>query len=208
MATFLSQSAPFAGLPAHEIEAFASVAQEERHRARCYIFMEGDPSRWFYLFKSGHVKILRNSAYIVVAEFAFDTYPPRLLVNTHAHLLLVGFMLMLVMGVATWMFPRPGRDDTSYRPGLAEAVYWVMTVAAALRALAEMIVALEGLLALRWLMCPPVPWLPETTVLKMPGCSAPITSMAPSAPLSIVREIAWSTRRNRPGTSILISTMA
>jgi CRP-like cAMP-binding protein len=61
MATFLSQSATFAGLPAHEIEALASVAQEERHRSRSYIFMEGDPSRWFYLVKSGHVKILRNS---------------------------------------------------------------------------------------------------------------------------------------------------
>ena len=91
-------------------------------------------------------------AYIIVAEFAFDTYPPRLLVTSHAHLLLVGFMLMLVMGVATWMFPRPGRDDTSYRPGLAEAVYWVMTVATALRALAETAVAVTGTLSVRWLI--------------------------------------------------------
>ena len=37
-------------------------------------------------------------------------------------------MLMMVMGVATWMFPRPARDDTRYRPELAEAVYWVMTL--------------------------------------------------------------------------------
>jgi len=29
------------------------------------------------------------------------------------------------------MFPRPVRDDTRYRPELAEAVYWVMTVAGA-----------------------------------------------------------------------------
>jgi heme/copper-type cytochrome/quinol oxidase subunit 1 len=91
-------------------------------------------------------------AYILVAEFAFDSYPPRLLVTTHAHLLLVGFMLMLVMGVATWMFPRPDRDDTGYRPELAEAVYWVMTVTTALRVLAEMIVALAGALRLRWLI--------------------------------------------------------
>jgi len=51
-------------------------------------------------------------------------------------------MLMMVMGVATWMFPRPARDDTAYRPLLAEAVYWVMALATGLRALAEM---LEGL---------------------------------------------------------------
>ena len=66
-------------------------------------------------------------AYIVVAQFLLDAYPPRLLITAHAHLLLVGFMLMMVMGVATWMFPRPARDDSRYRPELAEAVYWVMT---------------------------------------------------------------------------------
>jgi heme/copper-type cytochrome/quinol oxidase subunit 1 len=91
-------------------------------------------------------------AHIVIAQFILDTYPSRLLVTAHAHLLLVGFMLMMVMGVATWMFPRPARDDTRYRPELAEAVYWVMTVATALRAGAEIAVALAGLLGLRWVI--------------------------------------------------------
>jgi hypothetical protein len=90
--------------------------------------------------------------YIVVAQFVLDDYPPRLLITAHAHLLLVGFMLMMVMGVATWMFPRPARDDSRYRPELAAAVYWVMTVATALRATAEIGVALAGLLGLRWLI--------------------------------------------------------
>ncbi|HEX7788418.1 MAG TPA: hypothetical protein VF653_19515 [Methylomirabilota bacterium] len=91
-------------------------------------------------------------AYIVVAQFVLDAYPPRLLVTAHAHLLLVGFMLMMVMGVATWMFPRPARDDTRYRPELAEAVYWVVTTATALRALAEVTVAMTGTLGLRALI--------------------------------------------------------
>lgn len=80
--------------------------------------------------------------WIIVAEFVGGHYPPRLFITAHVHLLLVGFMLMMVMGVATWMFPRPARDDTAYRPVLAEVVYWVMALATALRALAEM---LEGL---------------------------------------------------------------
>src|SRR5213594_3420980 len=75
--------------------------------------------------------------YVLVAEFVVGRYPPRLFITAHVHLLLVGFMLMLVMGVATWMFPRPARDDTRYRPELAEAVYWLMTAATALRAAAE-----------------------------------------------------------------------
>jgi hypothetical protein len=77
-------------------------------------------------------------AWIIVAEFVVGTYPPRLFITAHVHLLLVGFLLMIVMGVATWMFPRPARDDTRYRPELAEAVYWVMTAATALRTLGEL----------------------------------------------------------------------
>lgn len=76
--------------------------------------------------------------WIIVGEFAVGVYPPRLHITAHVHLLLVGFMLMIVMGVATWMFPRPARDDTRYRPELAEAVYWIMTLATAVRAAAEL----------------------------------------------------------------------
>jgi hypothetical protein len=61
--------------------------------------------------------------YVSVGEFLLGRYPSRLFITAHAHLLLVGFMLMMVMGVATWMFPRPARDDARYRPELAEAVY-------------------------------------------------------------------------------------
>lgn len=84
-------------------------------------------------------------AYIVVAQFVLDVYPPRLHVTAHVHLLLVGFMLMIVMGVSTWMFPRPARDVTHYRPELADAVYWIMTVATTIRALAELVAPLAGL---------------------------------------------------------------
>lgn len=64
--------------------------------------------------------------YVVTGQFVVGTYPPRLFITAHVHLLLVGFMLMLVMGVATWMFPRPAGEDRRYRPELAETVYWVM----------------------------------------------------------------------------------
>jgi CRP-like cAMP-binding protein len=61
IAAFLSQRPAFSGLPPREIEALAALGIEETHRARSPIFMEGDPSRWFYLVKTGHVKILRHS---------------------------------------------------------------------------------------------------------------------------------------------------
>ncbi len=95
---------------------------------------------------------LALGGYIVVAQHVLGLYPPRLLTTAHAHLLLVGFMLMIVMGVATWMFPRPARDDTRYRPELAEAAYWTMTIATALRAASEIMTSFFGLLGLRWVI--------------------------------------------------------
>jgi len=90
--------------------------------------------------------------YILFGEFVSGQYPPRLFITAHVHLLLVGFMLMLVMGVATWMFPRPARDDRRYRPELAEAVYWVMTLTTAVRGASEIGEGLSGSPALRVLI--------------------------------------------------------
>ncbi len=90
--------------------------------------------------------------YIIAGEFLLHTYPPRLHITAHVHLLLVGFLLMLVMGVATWMFPRPARDHAYYRPALAEIVYWIMTAATALRALGELLAPSSGAPILRILI--------------------------------------------------------
>jgi cbb3-type cytochrome oxidase subunit 1 len=87
--------------------------------------------------------------YVSISQYLLGAYPPRLFITAHVHLLLVGFLLMVVMGVATWMFPRPARDDARYRPELAEAVYWLMTGATCVRALAEMLAAYADSTALR-----------------------------------------------------------
>jgi hypothetical protein len=65
-------------------------------------------------------------------------------ITAHVHLVLVGFMLMLVFGVATWMFPRPARDGGRYRPGLAWLVYWLLTGSTLVRVLGELAAAAAG----------------------------------------------------------------
>jgi len=60
-------------------------------------------------------------------------------------------MLMTVIGVATWTFPRPAQDDSRYRRELVEAVYWVSTASTAIRAIGEIAVSI-GELGLRWLI--------------------------------------------------------
>jgi CRP-like cAMP-binding protein len=58
---FLTRTPVFAALPPREVHAIAAVAREERVATRDYVFMEGDPARWFCLVKTGHVKILRHA---------------------------------------------------------------------------------------------------------------------------------------------------
>lgn len=61
VAALLRANPVFAGIPPREIEAVAAVVIEESHRARAHVFMEGDAPRWFYVVKSGHVKIVRHA---------------------------------------------------------------------------------------------------------------------------------------------------
>jgi CRP/FNR family transcriptional regulator len=61
IAQLLHRHPVFAEIPGRELEALSGFAVEETHRTRDYLFMEGDASRWFYIVKSGHVKIVRHS---------------------------------------------------------------------------------------------------------------------------------------------------
>ena len=82
--------------------------------------------------------------YVAVEVNVLGRGVPWPLITAHVHLLLVGFLLMLFFGIATWMFPRPGRDDARYRPGLAWVVYWLLTASTIVRALGEVGAAIAG----------------------------------------------------------------
>ena len=82
--------------------------------------------------------------YITVVVNLAGRAVPWPLITAHVHLLLVGFMLTLVFGVATWMFPRPPRDDGRYRPWLAWLVYWLLTASTVVRVLGEVGAAVAG----------------------------------------------------------------
>jgi uncharacterized integral membrane protein len=75
--------------------------------------------------------------YVTVQVNLLGRGVPWPLITAHVHLLLVGFLLTLVFGIATWMFPRPARDDARYRPWLGWLVYWLLTASTAVRVLGE-----------------------------------------------------------------------
>jgi cbb3-type cytochrome oxidase subunit 1 len=63
--------------------------------------------------------------------------PDPYLVSAHTHALFVGFVMMMIMGVALWLFPRPDRTDAQYDPRLVAAAYWLVTIGTAARILGE-----------------------------------------------------------------------
>ena len=73
-------------------------------------------------------------------------------ISAHTHAILVGFVMMMILGVALWMFPRPARDDRHFDPRLAEAAYWFLAVGTASRVAGELARPLSGATALRWIV--------------------------------------------------------
>jgi len=68
-------------------------------------------------------------------------------ISAHTHLILIGSVMMIIMGVSVWFFPRPEKGDTKYNPDLIRFVYWMITVSTAIRFIFQM---LYGFLFLQW----------------------------------------------------------
>ena len=66
-------------------------------------------------------------------------FPSTYLVSAHTHAILVGFVMMMILGVALWLFPRPAKDDARYTPRVAEASYWLIALGTAARIIGELL---------------------------------------------------------------------
>ena len=71
--------------------------------------------------------------YMSFAKYIYQTGYTQELISAHTHLILVGSVMMMIMGVALWFFPRPEKDDKKYNPDLITVTYWLLTIATALR---------------------------------------------------------------------------
>lgn len=73
-------------------------------------------------------------------------------ISAHTHALLVGFVMMMILGVALWMFPRPASGDQRFDPRFAEAAYWLLTVGTAARVGGELMRPTHGAAGIRWMI--------------------------------------------------------
>lgn len=78
----------------------------------------------------------------------FGAWQPMRIRSAHTHALLVGFVMLMITGVALWMFPRPRPDDIVFRQGLAELAWWGIAGGTLLRVVLE--VALPPMPSAAW----------------------------------------------------------
>jgi len=53
---------------------------------------------------------------------------PYSLIQAHFHLLLMGGVFMMILGVGVWFFPRAKKDDKKYNPDIVRTSYYLFTL--------------------------------------------------------------------------------
>jgi heme/copper-type cytochrome/quinol oxidase subunit 1 len=71
-------------------------------------------------------------------------WPEPGLVSAHTHLILVGAVMELIIGVAWWFFPRPLRRDPPASIAAVTLAWWLLTLGTAARAVGESAAALSA----------------------------------------------------------------
>lgn len=87
---------------------------------------------------------------LIVRRELLGEVPNPYEVSAHSHAILVGFVMMMILGVALWLFPRPEKDDRRYAPAVAAASYWVLTIATSVRIVGELLRIASTAPWLRW----------------------------------------------------------
>lgn len=75
--------------------------------------------------------------WMIIRRELLGRAPGAFEISAHTHLLLVGFVMTMILGVALWLFPRPDKSDRRYRPALVELAYWLLTTGTLVRATSE-----------------------------------------------------------------------
>ena len=88
--------------------------------------------------------------WMIVRREIVGVYPSPYLISAHTHAIFVGFVMMMILGVALWLFPRPEKGDERYSPRVAEWAYWLVAVGTAARVAGELLRPTVSALWLRW----------------------------------------------------------
>jgi cbb3-type cytochrome oxidase subunit 1 len=90
--------------------------------------------------------------YMLIRRELLDAWASPWWISAHTHAILVGFVILMIFGVALWMFPRPAKDEPQFDPRFAEAAYWLITLGTAARVICELARAHTAAAAVRWIV--------------------------------------------------------
>lgn len=82
----------------------------------------------------------------------YGEWPHPYLISAHTHIMFVGFVMFMILGVALWLFPKPARDDPRYRESRIEVVYWLLLCGTLVRFGGELLRSDNGASWLAWLV--------------------------------------------------------
>jgi heme/copper-type cytochrome/quinol oxidase subunit 1 len=109
--------------------------------------------RYFIKTSLGYLFVgIATGLYMTVVRHLFGWGIPPDLVSAHAHVILVGSVMMMIMGVALWLFPKAMAEDRRYHPELIRLAYWMITLATGVRFVAQTAVGFVEARELRWLI--------------------------------------------------------
>lgn len=97
------------------------------------------------------VGLVLGAVMLVRREF-LGAFPGPYVATAHAHAIFVGFVMMMILGVALWLFPRPDKGDERYSPRAAEVAYWLLTAGTTARVLGELTRPWLDVAWLRWVI--------------------------------------------------------
>jgi len=94
-------------------------------------------ARYFIKTAFGFFIIGLISGLYMYAARTFGFSYPFTLVQAHTHILLMGGVFMMILGVSVWFFPRARKDDKRYDPRLVSLAYWGFTAGTIIRFVSE-----------------------------------------------------------------------
>lgn len=91
-------------------------------------------TRWF--IKSGMIYFIMGLTLAFISEFP-STGDSISLLPVYWHMLVIGWVTQLIIGVSVWMFPRKYRNRRKRESGLVWGTFWCLNIGLILRFLSE-----------------------------------------------------------------------
>ncbi|MBT3229970.1 MAG: hypothetical protein HOD43_06420 [Candidatus Marinimicrobia bacterium] len=96
-------------------------------------------ARYFIKTAFGFIILGLFSGLYIYGARAFGWSMPFTIIQAHTHVLLMGGIFMMILGVAVWFLPRAKKDDTRYNPDVIRVSYFIFTFSTLFRFIVEIL---------------------------------------------------------------------